>query len=408
MEVVSRVAPRPSTPQPSFVARGSFSAPNSPMRSNYPAITRLPSQDSLDRSIHNESGHGKSTEQIIRDLKHSNASLSAKTAEMEANFMNQLNKLTLSFQEKQKVLEDSIKRKDIQIGSMEARCVSTENRIRERDRQLAKLKEENAFQRHSISDLKNQVYQLQHDIEEAEYDKRDEVGKWAMEQKDMARELESLKKKADEGQRLREEVETLRMELAKTKSFGTPRQGDMKDLHESWRQIEEYQDKLLDSKTRLEETQSALTALEEESIRIARERQHEVDRLKRAHAETAALWKRKENELLAKINSAQNTQVTQEMESKIRERDDIISSLRAEMDKYANQVKQLTKDIAKVRSEAETREQYRMDEAEDLRVLHDAQEEEITRLRKEVEDALREIELRDQELEEKERTLRQF
>jgi chromosome segregation ATPase len=378
------------------------------MRSNYPAITRLPSQDSLDRSIHNESGHGKSTEQIIRDLKHSNAALSAKTAEMEANFMNQLNKLTLSFQEKQKVLEESIKRKDIQLASMETRCVSTENRIRERDTQLAKLKEENAFQRHSISDLKNQLYQLQHDIEEAEFDKRDEVGKWAMEQKDMARELETLKKKADDGQRLREEVETLRMELAKVKAFDTPGKSDMMDLHESWRQIEEYQDELLDSKTRLQETQSALTALEEESIRVSRERQHEVDRLKRAHAESAAVWKRKESDLLAKISCMQNSQVGEDLQTKINERDETIFSLRAEVDKYSNQVKQLTKDIAKIRSEAETREQYRMDEAEDLRVLHDAQEEEITRLRKEVEDALREIEMRDQELEEKERALRQI
>ena len=81
MEVISGMAPRPSTPQP--YATRPASAPNSPARNafaQFPSINRLPSQDSLDRSIHNESGHGKSTAQIVRDLKASNAQLSAKSA----------------------------------------------------------------------------------------------------------------------------------------------------------------------------------------------------------------------------------------------------------------------------------------------------------------------------------------
>ena len=56
-------------------------------------INRLPSQDSMDRSVHNESssvtGGGsvkRSAKQVIRELRQSNAAWSEKTAKMEAEF----------------------------------------------------------------------------------------------------------------------------------------------------------------------------------------------------------------------------------------------------------------------------------------------------------------------------------
>jgi chromosome segregation ATPase len=158
-----------------------------------PRIERVPSQDALDRAIHNDSGHGKSTVQIIKELKASNAKLCEKTADMEADFMNQVNEMTSKFNLKEEALQKTLAAKEQQIATMESRITSTETRIRERDSQVAKLKEETTFQRHTIADLKNQLYQLQHEIEEAEYDKVDGVDKWSTERTEMERELDALR-----------------------------------------------------------------------------------------------------------------------------------------------------------------------------------------------------------------------
>ena len=193
---------------------------------DYPGISRVPSADATERSMHNDSGHGKSTAQIIRDLKASNARFSAKTAEMEAEFMNEINRVTRSFEEKNRALEASLKEKNHQIASMEARCTSTEARIRERDAQMSKLKEEAAFQRHTISDLKNQLYE----IKEAEYDKRDDVDKWSLEKEEMAREIENL----------RGQVDTLKKGVEAENSL------DSQQILQNWKHLEESQKALSD------------------------------------------------------------------------------------------------------------------------------------------------------------------
>jgi hypothetical protein len=92
MDVILGMALRLSMPQP-YATRPAL-APNFPAHNafaNFPSINRMPLQDLLDHSIHNKLGHGKSTKQIVRDLKAFNAHLLAKLAAMmEAKFMNQL------------------------------------------------------------------------------------------------------------------------------------------------------------------------------------------------------------------------------------------------------------------------------------------------------------------------------
>jgi hypothetical protein len=113
-----------------------MSAPNSPARgssnnnSMAAPIARLPSQDSLDRSIHNDSGHGKSTAQIILGLKQSNSRLTARTAAIEVDFMNQLQQTTVRSEHEKKSLEDSLKQKEKHVGTLESRCKTAEGRIR--------------------------------------------------------------------------------------------------------------------------------------------------------------------------------------------------------------------------------------------------------------------------------------
>jgi chromosome segregation ATPase len=124
-------------------------------------LRRLPSQDSLDRSIHNDSGHGKSTLEIIRDLKQSNARLTARTAELEADFMNQLNQTTRKFEGQRKLTDERLAQKEKHVVMLESRCKSMEIRFREKDEQLTKLKEESAFQRHTISELKTQLFEME-------------------------------------------------------------------------------------------------------------------------------------------------------------------------------------------------------------------------------------------------------
>ena len=124
-------------------------------------LTRMPSTDALNRSLHNDSGHGnKSTAQMIQDLRTANADLVSKISKMEADFMNQVHEITSQMAERELQYKEEAKNKDQQIQTFQNRAKSVERRIRERDQQMSALKEEKAMQMHQITDLKNQLYQL--------------------------------------------------------------------------------------------------------------------------------------------------------------------------------------------------------------------------------------------------------
>ena len=386
MEVISGMAPRPSTPQPqhhgdrnhppssgsssqSHSHTRSMSAPNSPARSAFGGsdrgggaardntqsmIHRMPSQDSLDRSIHNESGHGKSTAQIIRDLKHANSQLSAKMASMEKQYMNQLSDATRQFEQGKAKLTLELKQTNKQLDQYHLYKQSTQKGLHERDALMAKQKEESAFQRHTISDLKNQLYTLEtekSEWEEADYDKGQDMEQMVVDNQEMASVIEQLQQQVREYES-NTSIENNQESLHKT--------GQLEDMREQWQ-------------------------------------------------ESQVSWKRRETELQEHIESLEftDTQVTVQLRQQLQEARDEIRQLEEQLNNYGMQAQELAASLERVQAEAQGSERYRRDEAEDLRILHDAQEQEIEKLRKDLDDAQRELELREEELEEKELDLAQ-
>eukprot|EP00339_Tiarina_fusa_P012716 CAMPEP_0117003322 /NCGR_PEP_ID=MMETSP0472-20121206/4680_1 /TAXON_ID=693140 ORGANISM="Tiarina fusus, Strain LIS" /NCGR_SAMPLE_ID=MMETSP0472 /ASSEMBLY_ACC=CAM_ASM_000603 /LENGTH=1783 /DNA_ID=CAMNT_0004703931 /DNA_START=212 /DNA_END=5560 /DNA_ORIENTATION=+ len=391
MEVISGMAPRPSTPQPynhQSAAPRSMSAPNSPARPfNFPGINRLPSQDSLDRSIHNESGHGKSTAQIIRDLKSANASLSAKSASMEAN-LNQMASVTKKMEDKQRTSDEQLRQYKKQLAHLEAYKAASDSKLREKDAQLSKVKEESAFQRHSISDLKNQLYQLQTEMEDQEMEKRDDFEQILADNQEMARQLAVLQQKCNDYEQAMASKEQ--------------DQYYRRQLKESQGELETHRKRLSVSQVSLREVQQEKESLEEEHAQRVQKLEFELE-------DRTEQWRARERDLQQRIDSMEFTdsQLAQDLRQQLEERDETILELQAKMDQYADKAAELATALAQAREDAENQEQYRRDEAEDLRILHDAQEEEITKLRKDLDDARNELELRDSELDEKDRELKQ-
>lgn len=399
------MAPRPSTPQPSRHGdrnpppssssqnTRSMSAPNSPARSafggsangardiNYTnknsnnMINRMPSQDSLDRSIHNESGHGKSTAQIIRDLKHANAQLSAKMASNEKQYMNQLNDATRQFEQSKAKLTLELKQKDKTLEQYHLYKQSTQKVLHERDAQMAKNKEESAFQRHTISDLKNQLYSLEsekQEWEDADYDRRQDMEQTVVDNQEMASVIEQLQHQVHDM-----ELEQQSTSMRKENTISTTQES-------------------------LNKTQSETTFMQEEHKAQLEEMQSQLQ-------DSQVQWKRRETELQQHIESLEftDTQVTVTMREQLQDAREEIRQLQEQLSNYAMQAQELAASLERVQGEAQNAEQYRRDEAEDLRILHDAQEEEIEKLRKDLDDAQRELELREEELEEKEQDLAQ-
>lgn len=419
--VISGVAQRsrPGTPVNSSQRQSTFSAPNSPGGvGGPPAIRRLPSQDSLDHSIHNDSGHGnKSTAQIIQDLRKSNARLSARTAAMEADFMNQLNEMTRKVGEH----EDRLAQKDAHVSTLEARCKNAEVRIREKDEQLQKVREESAYQRHVISDLRNQMYAKEEDIVSPTKSSGTGVPpvsptspgeaqqQWQLEKEQLLRELDSMQanvsREREERMRYKQQITRLQRELALRHSPNHPvdlgSDGDMKkeeDVDENpttWNQLARTQDALY-------RTEMALVDLQKEHKNHKETHQERVRELERELENTHRTYEEKEAEWKIKLEHIERRDLAGDLQSQLSKRDEMIEALREQVLDYSSQLTEMTKEMVQVKAEAERQEQYRREEADDLRVLNDAQEEEIEILKKQLEDASKEIKMRDRELQEKE------
>jgi len=358
------MAPRPSTP----TINRSFSngsAPGSPMR--LPRIERVPSLEAVERSNHNDSGHGKSTFQIIKELKASNAKLSAKTADMEAGFMNRIAETETRFSNKENDLKDSLKAKENKLKSMETRVETTENRIRGKDSQLSELKEETTFQRHTIADLKNQLYQLQHEIEDAEYDKRDGVDKWSAEKKEMKYKMEQL----------RDQLACISNDTASNDTISND--SDRQDVRQNLKSLEETVEELDETKKRLHDTQSILANL-----------QHETKLLRKEHEE-------REEELVVKIRSFDGeNSIVQDLKKDLGGREQRVKELMGEAKKYSTQLTGLTMELEEVKADSHSQNKYREEEAEDLRVLNQSLKEGIDRLKSEMEEMVHDLDEKDE------------
>jgi chromosome segregation ATPase len=415
MEVISGMAPRPVTPSghgtsSSFPQRPA-SAPNSPARGYSGGkavecnnnggvaafgfggiINRLPSQDSLDRSIHNESGHGKSTAQIVRDLKHSNSALSAKMASLEKKHMNELSDITRSFEKRQAELELANKTMKKQLQQLDAYKASSELKLKEKELALSKVKEESAFQRHTISGLKNDLYQLQTELDELQYEGQGVNG-------DKPRAKERVLRTNVE-----REIEDLQSQLMAYQGYEAKFQDMQRQLEEANRKAEvaaaalntssrSIRPPLAPSSSR-DNGESSLQSIHndkesatEVSSKAAFDLEVEMENKTRE-------WEQREADLLAKLDQKEN------IEKQLEEKVENISELEEKLDQYTEKLSELATALAEARQSAKNQEQYRADEAEDLRILHDAQEEQIAKLQKELDDTQRELDLREEELEE--------
>ena len=404
---------------------GSFSAPNSPARgvtttnnnnnhtllpppstTNSPFLTipRLPSQDSMDQMLHNDSNHGNRTSaQIIRDLKQANARLTARMAAMEADYLNQLTHVQMQLRDYQQSHQ--------QPPSWEARCKAAEQKVREKEEYLQKLREESAFQRHSISDLKTQVLQLQRAAEQQKSGSGTGVGMGLLRSNSMGsskgiigsggvdvqaiREWQALQDQVrhEKEERIRVQQELARLQR-KLEQQPPPRDGHPED-EDAAVELERTRDALY-------RTETALTELRKDHERIQQEQERARHGLEQELKLSQESWQKKESHLknqMARLE--QRDMTTTDWQEQMKQRDDTIDELRHQVLEYSKQLTELTAQMAQLKADAESQEQYRRDEADDLRVLNDAQEEEIDRLRKQLEEALQEIEMREQELEEK-------
>lgn len=413
MEVISGMVPRPSTPQglPSGSGPGrSISAPNSPARPGmFPGINRLPSQDSLDRSIHNESGHGKSTAQIIRDLKHANAALTAKLASQEAQFMNQMTGATRSWEDQRMKMDENIKKMKKQLAQLESFKSAAENELREKEAAVSKAKEESAYQRHTISEMKNELYQLQNELEEAQAEgdgdaqmppeARAEMEQLLSDNQEMARELARLQMELRESERARIDLERGGAGLGRPP---TPNSSGESPNSHYYQKFQETHSELEIHRKRLSVTQTTLSSLQAENENLQQEHAKTVEELQEELNKKSALFDQRERELQSQIESLEFTdsQVTLDLKAQLEQKDEAIADLQGQLEEYGEKVLELSSQLQEAQQAAANQESYRRDEAEDLRILHDAQEDEIIKLRKRLEDTQKELELREEELQE--------
>eukprot|EP00977_Amphora_coffeiformis_P010962 scaffold2599_cov131-Amphora_coffeaeformis.AAC.3 len=324
---------------------------------NMMTLHRLPSQDSLDRSIHNDSGHGnKSTAQIIRDLKQSNARLTARTAALEADFMNQLNEVTRQYEDKQHKLEETLLKSEKLTTSLEHRCQVVEAKLKEKEESLQRYREESAFQRHTISDLRTQLDWAEN--------KDSQGGEWQEEKEKLSREIALMKEEAKaeskEKQQLKEQIAALRRG---EEGGGGGSEGA--SLAEALRQ-----------------TQATLEQVRKEG------QKQQVE-----HDKQVSYWK----DQMYKVQQTTPFEVTEKEEKQA----DDSPTLRQQLEETKRALETSRKELEKVKAQADHEEQYRREEADDLRLLNDAQEEEIERLKKNLDETVKELEMREQELEER-------
>jgi chromosome segregation ATPase len=479
MEVISGMAPRPVTPSQSI---RSASAPNSPARGlgmglfgsggrnsphnqippyidrsnsggsggggsfNLPSfpINRLPSQDSLDRSIHNESGHGKSTAQIVADLKKSNSALSAKMASLEKRHMNELAHVEGSSSKRRELEQISAKQK-MKLMQYEQYKAAAESKMKQLDSELSKVKEESAFQRHNISDLKNQLYQLQQEMDERDEEDGDED------------DLELRRPHSDDGHHLPRHPGSSRgnggPDIVPTTSTMTTDElqqmaldneelvQEVQELQDQLMEYQGYDKKLKDLQRQLEAAQKIsngndsgipprpttptqrpplapsksrdqdegvsvdhyrkqLQDLEAEKESLSEAHSRRVEELEDRFVALEEESKERELALRKELTSLSQQEMTQ-VETRVREQQqEQVVELEEQLEQYAEKLAEVAATLAESRQQAKNQEQYRKDEAEDLRMIQDAHESEIARLEKELDEATKELELRDEELEE--------
>ena len=281
--------------------------------------------------------------------------------------MNQLNEVTRQYEDKQSKLEETVLKSEKLTSSLEHRCHAMENKLKEKEESLQRYREESAFQRHTISDLRTQL-----DWAENKDPKEEE---WENEKDKLLREIalmrEDAKTEAKEKEELQKQIAALR------------RGGDEREEGRNGQKgvAEEENASLSEA---LRKTQATLEQVRQEGHKQQLE-----------HEKQVSYWK----DQMEKVQQ-QTTTPFEYTEKEEKQADDSMA-LRQQLEETKRALEASRKELEKVKAQADHEEQYRREEADDLRLLNDAQEEEIERLKKSLDETVKELEMREQELEER-------
>ncbi len=282
--------------------------------------------------------------------------------------MNQCNVLAAEISDQ----GEALKVKNTEIKLLNEQIVKMKLALKERDATLSTVQNENSFQKQTITDLKNQLFQLQNEIEDAEFDKSEEIAihkkktneaeqrigelekekavltnkidEVCMEREKDKQALEALRKEMEDGQVPAIEInlprETADGELVEDQDEGTTTtpthntrpestksqksefsssnaeafSSNVREMRQNWKKLEEAEEKLQQRDDMLHETQSSLATLE--------------------HKHKASL--KEIDDLRVQINGIQNENEKRiaEYKSMLRAKDDAIANLHDRLETY--------------------------------------------------------------------------
>ena len=153
---LSGLRSRSASPNPNPRPSSRSSSPMPPHGAH--PLVRMPSSDTLNQSIHNalvlNDGTEQSKDEIIISLKKANATLTDRSAEMEATLMNQCNVLAAEIEDQGSALQV----KNDEIAKLNANLIQMKMALEDKDSKISSMSNENSFQKQTIIDLKNQLF----------------------------------------------------------------------------------------------------------------------------------------------------------------------------------------------------------------------------------------------------------
>ena len=292
-------------------------------------------------------GDGSNLDSSIHGLRSANSTLTTKMADMEADYLNQITNLHAQV----KTLQDKCRLKDAQLETLESDAATAE-----KDLELLEMS------KHTIADLKAQLYSLQDQVEDAEYAKQEEIDRLT-------------KDGAEKERLLREQILTLEAEVEELKENGAGA-GDANDAssgsinangsvgrHVADADIKAYEDEIAMLKEQLTEAKPVWGQIDA----LRKEKDREISELRsmlRARDDTIASLQGKNSTMaddltaleaeVDRLQSESHTATDREEElavlrSTLAEREEQLSSTKTELEEQIDLAAQLTKEIAEIK-----------------------------------------------------------
>ena len=296
-------------------------------------LRRLPSYEAMSRSNHNaiiadiDGTDDSNKDTIISMLKKSNSELTSKYAEMEAKFMNQINALSTQMATQ----HDDLKQAEETIEILNHKVITSDKKIKEKEGIISTLKDETSFQKQNITDLKNELFNMQNEIEDSEYDNSEVITKMAEKAREAQQKIFNLEKECQEWKiKVESMLSENHSDSVEVSMNGTS--SPSAKIKEDWLQLEITQEKLREKETLLEETLSSLATLEKK-----------YKSLTKKHADDLDIQARN-------IKYDADRQVG-ELKSMLRARDDIIGSLHSKLETYDLNLSKLEEEVDRLNDE---------------------------------------------------------